>query len=42
MVKFDVRVGTWDAFPTPNFAKTLKGIYPFGINVYQKLPILRI
>ena len=42
-VKVSVIVGTWETLPTPNFVKILlKGIYPFGENIYKKLPILAI
>jgi len=28
---------TWETLPTPNFVKKmLQGIYPFGVNLYQK------
>ena len=35
------KVQTWDSLPKPNFVlkKSLKGIYPFWGNFYQRLPI---
>jgi len=42
-VKVSVIVGTWETIPHTKFCKKLiKGIYPFGANIYQKLPILAI
>jgi len=39
-VKFGERVRTWDSLPGQIlYLKTLKEIYPFGENLYQKLPI---
>jgi len=26
----------WDSLPMPNFVKSLKGIYPFWANLYEK------
>ena len=42
-VKFATKVRTWNSLPTPNFVKkSLRGIYPFGSNLYHKIPILVI
>jgi len=39
-----VIVGTWETLPHAKFCikKLMQGIYPFGANIYQKLPILAI
>jgi len=41
MVKFGVRVRTWDSLPHTKFCKKnyLKEVYPFGVNLYQKFEI---
>jgi len=41
MLKFGVRVRTWDCLPHAKFClkKSLKGIHPFGENLYQKIEI---
>jgi len=40
VVKFGVRVQTWETLFQAKFCikKSLKGVYPFGANLYQKLP----
>ena len=39
--KFCLRVRSWGSLPQTNIVKkTFKGIYPFGANLYQKLPFL--
>ena len=42
-VKFGVKVWTWDSLPKPNIVKkSLKEVYLFWANLYQKLPISAI
>jgi len=39
--KFGMRVRSWGFLPLAKFCKkSLQGIYPFGKNLYQKLPFL--
>jgi len=42
--KFRVIVRIWDSLPHAKFCKkkAFKGIYPFGENLYQRLPISAI
>jgi len=42
MLKFGVKLRTWNCLPHAKFClkKSLKGMYPFGENLYQKFEIL--
>jgi len=40
--KIWLRVQTWKTVPMPDLVKSVKGIYPFWANAYQKVPILAI
>ena len=37
-----MKVRTWDSLPEPNFVKSIKGVYSFLANVYQKITISAI
>ena len=43
-VKFGIRMRIWDSLIQAKFYffKSLKGVYPFWENLYQKLPIIAI
>jgi len=42
IVKFGVRVRTWNSLPVPNFVRSLRGICPFGKIFTKKIKIFTI